>query len=102
MLTELLPQDSIFLSQILDDLQLSLIHPTGNGHEQELERIERSRHPVLTDCPIPRHQVVTTSRFQQFEYPGHTGLFCYPSVRPFSVVGAACGGDQGKAFPYKV
>jgi hypothetical protein len=51
MLTELLPQDSILLSQILDDWQLSLIHPAGHGHEQELERIERSRHPVPTIVP---------------------------------------------------
>src|SRR5438105_3230792 len=41
MLTELLPQDSILLSQILDDLQLSLIHPPGNGHEQERPRVSR-------------------------------------------------------------
>ena len=73
MLTELLPQNAILLSQILNDWQLSLIHLTGNGHEQEQERIERPRHLVPTNCPIPRHQVVTTSRFQQFEYSGHTG-----------------------------
>jgi hypothetical protein len=62
MLTELLPQNSILLSQILDYLQLSLIHPPGNGHKQELEGIE-----ILgicpTDCRSPRRQILTTSRF---------------------------------------
>ena len=32
-ITELLPQYSILLSQILDDLLLALIHPSGNRHE---------------------------------------------------------------------
>jgi hypothetical protein len=55
MLTELLPQDSIFFLQILDDLQLPVIYPPGNGHEQELERIEHSRHlfpPIVATLAI--------------------------------------------------
>src|ERR1700751_2106038 len=63
MLTELLPQYSILLSQILDDLRLSLIHPPGNGHEQELEGIEHSRHLFPPIVATLRHQIVTTSRF---------------------------------------
>jgi hypothetical protein len=36
-ITELLPQHSILLAQILDGLLLGLIHPSGDRHEQELK-----------------------------------------------------------------
>src|ERR1700758_5626197 len=50
---ELLAQNSVLLLQIPDHLLLALIHPTGNRHQQELKRIEHSRHllPILSTLP---------------------------------------------------
>src|ERR1700740_1542777 len=50
---ELLAQNSVLLSPILDHLLLALIHPTANRHQQELNRIEHSRPllPILSTLP---------------------------------------------------
>ena len=43
-LPELLPENSVLLWQILDDLLPALIHPASNRHQQELKGSEHSRH----------------------------------------------------------
>jgi hypothetical protein len=42
----LLTQNAILLSKIIDDLQLTLIHPAGNRDHQEPERIQRRKHRI--------------------------------------------------------
>jgi len=32
---DLLPQNAIFLNQVIDDLVLPLVHPTGNRNDQK-------------------------------------------------------------------
>ena len=44
MLTKLLPENSVPLLQILDDLLLALIDPASNRHQQARKRIEHSGH----------------------------------------------------------
>jgi hypothetical protein len=39
-ITELLAKNPVLLTQIVNDLQLALIHPPGNGDQQKAERVE--------------------------------------------------------------
>src|SRR3954454_10370061 len=44
--SELLAQDPVLLTQIIDRLQLTLIHPTGQRNYHKLDWIKNSRHLV--------------------------------------------------------
>ena len=49
---KLLAEDSILLAQVLDHLQLALVHPAGDGDQQESEWIQQFRHlvdPILAE-----------------------------------------------------
>ena len=37
---ELFPEDSIFLAQILNCVQLALVHPARQGDQQEADRVQ--------------------------------------------------------------
>jgi hypothetical protein len=43
---QLIAPDAVLLSEIIDDLQLVLIHPAGRRHQQEPERIQRLQHRI--------------------------------------------------------
>jgi hypothetical protein len=43
---ELLTQNPVLLTQVIDDLQLALVHPPGNGDQHEPERLQDSGHLV--------------------------------------------------------
>jgi hypothetical protein len=43
-ITKLLVENPVLLTQVLDRLLLVPVHPAGNRDQQELERIEHSRH----------------------------------------------------------
>jgi hypothetical protein len=49
-LTRRLPYNPVFSAQILDCLQLAMIHPSSQGNYHELDWIENSRHLVR---PLP-------------------------------------------------
>jgi hypothetical protein len=61
----LLAKNPILLTQILDRLLLVPVHPAGNRHQQELERIEHSRHR-FPDCRR-RNEPLHHSLISQFE-----------------------------------
>ncbi len=44
---ELLPEDSILLSEILDDSVLLATHPAGQGGNEDLPRLKDGRHPQI-------------------------------------------------------
>jgi hypothetical protein len=48
--SELLAYNPVFPEQILDCLQLAMIHPSSQGNYHELDWIENSRHLVR---PLP-------------------------------------------------
>jgi hypothetical protein len=41
-ITELLAKDPVLLVKVVNDLQLALIHPPGNGDQQKAEWVEKS------------------------------------------------------------
>jgi hypothetical protein len=41
-IAELLAKDPVLLAQVVNDLQLALIHPPGNGDQQKAEWVENS------------------------------------------------------------
>lgn len=43
---ELFPQDAVFLLQIVDDIALLLVHPTGDRDQDELQRMRQRGHGV--------------------------------------------------------
>ena len=51
---ELFPQDAVFLLQIVDDIALLLVHPTGERDQDELQRMRQRGHGVqATRGPTP-------------------------------------------------
>ena len=70
--SELLAQNPILLAQILECLQLALIHPASQGNYHELDRIKNSRHLVrsLSQPSSRRHNL---RRFTQIEFSDQTG-----------------------------
>jgi hypothetical protein len=48
---QLLPEHTVLLAQIIDELVLALIHPAGQGDQHEMERIEDSLHVVPSLSP---------------------------------------------------
>src|SRR5262249_44097681 len=44
--TELLAKNPVLLAQVIDHVQLMLVHPPGDGDQHEPERIHHSRHLV--------------------------------------------------------
>jgi hypothetical protein len=42
--TELLSQNTIFFAKVVDDLQLTLVHPSGDGGQHKPEWIQYSPH----------------------------------------------------------
>src|SRR6516225_7758969 len=48
---ELLAQNPVLLPQIVNDLELALVHTPGDGDQDEPERVEDSRHVVAPLSP---------------------------------------------------
>jgi hypothetical protein len=48
---ELLSQNRILFAKIVDDLQLTLVHPAGGGDQHEPEWIQHSQHVGLLSQP---------------------------------------------------
>jgi hypothetical protein len=42
----LLPKNAVFLAQVVDQLQLTLIHPPGNSDQEEPEGIKHGAHMI--------------------------------------------------------
>jgi len=51
--SELLPENTILLDKILDDLLLALVHPTGNGNDEKRKWIQRRLHRRSVSRPEP-------------------------------------------------
>ena len=51
---ELLAKNPVLLAKIIDDLQLALVHPPGDGDHHEPERIQDSRHIVRSIIAEPQ------------------------------------------------
>src|SRR5262249_39352930 len=56
---QLLAEDAILLAKVIDDLQLLMIHPAGDGDQHESERIQRLRHRIAHyRGPGPRRRTI--------------------------------------------
>jgi len=53
-ISQLLAQDAILFAQVLDDLQLTLVHPAGNRDEHKPEGIQSFCHVGSNIMPCPR------------------------------------------------
>jgi hypothetical protein len=51
--SELLPENTILLDKILDDLLLPLVHPTGNGNDEKRKWIQKRPHRRSVSRPEP-------------------------------------------------
>jgi hypothetical protein len=52
-LTELLAQNTVLFAKAVNDLQLALIHPTGNGDQNEPKWVQDTGHLVRPLSPLP-------------------------------------------------
>jgi hypothetical protein len=68
----LLAKDPVFLAMIIDDLQLGLIHPSGDGNQQESEWIQDSG-ISLHHYREPQCAETNQRNFKQIQFPDHTG-----------------------------
>ena len=50
LLPKLLPEHSIFGYEVGDHILLPMIHPTRENQKQQLPRLEKSLHRILTDA----------------------------------------------------
>jgi hypothetical protein len=64
----LLPEKSVLFPKVTDDLQLALIGSAGNTDQEELDRIEDSRHDQSLS-PVKQ----PSSDFKKIQFSGHTG-----------------------------
>ncbi len=55
--TELLPEDSVLLPQILDDSVLLTAHPSGEGGHEDLPGLEDGGHRLILSTPRANRQL---------------------------------------------
>ncbi len=67
--TELLPEDSVLLSEVFDDCVLMAADPAGQGGNEDLRRLEHRRHPEIVACGPSIGQLSRTVRVAPSE-PG--------------------------------
>src|SRR5262249_44640415 len=53
-LPQLLPKNAVLLVQVVDHLQLTLVHPPGNSDQEEPERIKYGAH-MIGHYRVPSH-----------------------------------------------
>jgi hypothetical protein len=68
----LLPQHAILLTEIIDHLQLALVHPAGNRDREEPERVQNSWHVVESLLPAPEGRYRPPVS-KQIQFSVHTG-----------------------------
>jgi hypothetical protein len=69
-IAELFPKDAVLFAQVLDHVQLALIHPSGKRDQEKTEGVERCRHLVafIIDELHPAQQ----RGFNEFRFSGHS------------------------------
>jgi len=70
----LLAKNPILLAQVIDDLQLTLVHPPGDCDKHEPERIQDSQHlggPLSRASCLP---VANQHEFNHIQFSDHTRL----------------------------
>jgi hypothetical protein len=75
---QLFLEDAVLLHQVLDDLLLVAVDPSGAGHKQQPQGGEVGRHRSILPCPIPAPVPGPGSA----EYSDTTGSFLVPSRMP--------------------
>ena len=82
-IAELLAKDPGLLAKVVNDLQLALVHPPGNGDQQKAEWSKTlwgfKAHYRDRRAAVPNHHI-----FMQIQFSGHTGN----PVMPVAVVPA--------------
>src|SRR5215467_9374420 len=70
--TELFAKHPILLAKIFNDLQLAVVHPPGDGHQQKPEWVE---HSLRNQNPLSRPQAAVAKYriFMRIQFPDHTG-----------------------------
>jgi hypothetical protein len=53
LVTELLAKYAVLLTQVVNHLQLVLIHPTGDSHQEKSECVQEYRHRFDSLSPLP-------------------------------------------------
>jgi hypothetical protein len=69
--TELLAKNPVLLAKVVNDLQLALVHPAGNGDQHKPEWIEISQGFQSSLSRVPA-KVGDHRRFMQIQFPDHT------------------------------
>lgn len=46
LVAEFLATNAVLLTKVVDQMELALVHPAGDSHQEELEWIQKSRHLV--------------------------------------------------------
>jgi len=93
-LIELFPYNPILFAKALNDLHPALIHPTGNGDQNEPKWIQDGAHLVRPLSPLPSYRQ-GRQQFRRFRFSDHTGVKLasdsLPSCRRFRPAGTMHG-----------
>jgi hypothetical protein len=58
--------------RVINQMQLALVHPTGDGAQHEAERIQNSRHVVSLSSRFSGPTVMNQREFKQIQFSDHT------------------------------
>jgi hypothetical protein len=64
---QLVPENPVLLDQVLDDMLLVAIDPSGEGHKQDLQGAGGGNHSPILPCPTTDRRGRTSA-----EYPDST------------------------------
>ena len=52
---ELFPQDLVLFAKVIDHLNVPLVHPAGQGHQDESKRVDELEHASKAHCRLGVH-----------------------------------------------
>ena len=71
---ELLANNPVLLARVIDDLQLTSVHPPADGDQHEPEWTQDSRHLVSSFSRALKTAEMNQRHFKQIPFPDHTGV----------------------------
>jgi hypothetical protein len=71
---ELLANNPVLLARVIDDLQLTSVHPPADGDQHEPEWTQDSRHLVSSFSRTLKTAEMNQRHFKQIPFPDHTGV----------------------------
>jgi hypothetical protein len=102
-IAELLAKHPVLLAKVVNDLQLALVHPSGNGNQQKTEWVENF-FGVSKSIIASTEQWWNHRRLIQIQFSDHTGLpILYQNFfQPLYVIEKQAGGEGGIRTPGRV